>query len=337
MSCEDVEPDDTTYRAAVVGLGRIGWLADQDERRPRPRSHVMAWQFCPGAELVAVCDEGYRPHEFDDELFAESLGEMLRRSLPLDVVSIATPPHTHAAIICALAAAKVHLVVSEKPLAESVGGAAMAVRACAESGTILLTNHGRRFHPMIQSIKAELDKGRIGRPLSAIAVCSGGLWSGATHMVDLLRWFLGDVLWVSGHRRGPCAENGVEPGYDTHFWFRDGVTASLHAVDIRRYVRFDLTIFGEEGTLALDEACLRARWGKAEASYPLAGGYRHVVAQNGLEAAPTTFLGEMAAHAVAVLDGTESPASTGEDGLACVRVLEAIERSHVARGLPIVP
>ena len=297
----------------------------------------MAWQFCPGAELVAVCDEGYRPHEFDDELFAESLVEMLRKSLPLDIVSVATPPHTHAAIICALAAAKVRLVVSEKPLAESVGGAAVAVRACAESGTILLTNHGRRFHPMIRSVKAELDKGRIGQPLSAIAACSGGLWSGASHMVDLLRWFLGDVLWASGHRRGSCAEDGIEPGYDAHLWFRDGVTASLHAVDIRRYVRFDLTIFGEEGILALDEAGLRARWGKAEASYPLAGGYRHVVAEEGLEAPPTTFLGEMAAHAVAVLDGAESPACTGEDGLACVRVLEAIERSSRAGGSLVVP
>ena len=156
-------------------------------------------------------------------------------------------------------------------------------------------------------------------------------------MVDLLRWFLGDVKWAVGHVRGPCAEDGFEPGYDAHLWFADDVTASLHAVDIRQYVRFDLTVFGEEGILALDEAGLRARWGKAEASYPLAGGYRHVVEADGLHAPPTTFLGEMTAHAVAVLDGTEAPASTGEDGLACVRVLEAIERSSRAGGSLIVP
>ena len=219
-------------------------------------------------------------------------------------------------------------MVCEKPLAGSAQDAQAMVDACRAAGTTLLVNHGRRFHPMIQAVKAQLDKGRIGRPLSAVAVYSGGLWSGGSHMVDLLRWFLGEVGWAAGHVRGPCAEDGVELGYDAHLWFADGVTASLHAVDIRRYVRFDLTVFGEEGILALDEAGLRARWGKAEASYPLAGGYRHVVEADGLHAPPTTFLGEMAAHAVAVLDGTEAPASTGEDGLACVRILEALAESN---------
>ena len=252
---------------------------------------------------------------------------MLKLAGPFDIVSVATPPETHRSIVEECAAARVRLVVCEKPLALSSKDAQVMLEACRASDTILLVNHGRRFHPMIQAVKADLDKGRIGRPLSAVAVYSGGLWTGGSHMVDLLRWFLGDVLWASGQRRGPCAEDGVEPSYDAHLWFRADITASLHVVDIRRYVRFDLTIFGEEGILALDEAGLRVRWGKAEASYPLAGGYRHVVADEGLHAPPTTFLREMATHAVAVLDGTEKPVSTGEDGLACVRVLEAIERS----------
>ena len=38
-----------------------------------------------------------------------------------------------------------------------------------------------------------------------------------------------------------------------------------------------------------------------------------------------SFLGEMAGHAVAVLDGRARPLCTGEDGLAAVRVLEALE------------
>ena len=251
------------YRAAVVGLGRIGWLAEQDERRPRPRSHVSAWKSAPRAELVAVYDQD--PLRVCAEpspgawLDIECLSwERVWNRQP-DVVSIATPPETHREVVEACAAAKVRLIVCEKPLAPTSQDAAAMVKACQASGTILLVNHGRRFHPMIQSVKAELDKGRIGKPLSAVAVCSGGLWSGASHMVDLLRWFLGDVKWVAGHRRGPCAEDGIEAGYDAHLWFQDGVTASLHAVDIRRYVHFAVTIFGEDGVLALDEAGLRAR------------------------------------------------------------------------------
>lgn len=324
------------YRVAVVGLGHIGWLADQDERRPRPRSHVSAWQSAPRAELVAVCDSNHNRMVHKYALDYTEIAEMFKLAGPFDIVSIATPPDTHRAMVEQCAAAKTPLVVCEKPLAASSTDALAMLEACRTAGTILLTNYGRRFHPMLRSVKAELDNGRIGQPLSAIAVCSGGFWRGTSHMVDLLRWFLGDVRWVSGHARGSCAEDGIEAGYDAHLWFRDGVIASLHAVDIRRYVRFDLTIFGEEGILALDEAGLRVRWGKAEASYPLASGYRHVVADDGLHAPPTTFLGEMVAHAVAVLDGMEGPVCTGEDGLACVRVLEAVEHSARVNGTPIV-
>ena len=316
------------YRVALVGLGKIGWLADRDERRPQPRSHMSAWQFCPRAELVAVCDSNPQRMAHKHALDYTDVGDMFKLAGPFDIVSVATPPGTHRAIVEACAAAKTPLVVCEKPLAGSVDDAQAMVDACRAAGTTLLVNHGRRFHPMIQAVKAELDNGRIGRPRSALAACSGGLWSGASHMVDLLRWFLGDVERVAGHRRGSCAEDGVEAGYDAHLRFRSGATASLHAVDIRRYVQFALTVFGEEGILALDEAGLRARWGKADDSYPLAGGYRHVVADGGLEAAPTTFLGEMVAHAVAVLDGREVPCSTGEDGLAVVRILEALAESN---------
>mgnify|MGYP001575819987 CR=1 FL=1 len=316
-----------TYRVAVVGLGRIGWLADRDPVRPKPASHVSAWNSAPRAELVAVCDSATDRMAYKPALDYLHVEDMFRLAGPFDIVSVVTPPATHREIVETCATAGVRLIVCEKPLAPTVKDAEAMVEACRASGTILLVNHGRRFHPMIRAVKAELDRGRIGRPLSAIAACSGGLWSGTSHMVDLLRWFLGDVTEAVGYRRGPCSEDGMEAGYDAHLWFSNGVTASLHAVDIRRYVQFAMTIFGEEGIFMLDEAGLRARWGKAEASYPLASGYRHVVRDNGLQAAPTTFLGEMAAHAVAVLDGTERPFCTGEDGLAAVRVLDTLESS----------
>lgn len=319
----------TRYRVAIVGLGHIGWLADRDPLRPKPASHVSAWQLCPRAKLVAVCDKNYeramevgQTHALEWQVWPPAMFNVAQ----CDIVSVATPPETHREVVETCARYKVPLVICEKPIATTIKDAEAMMEMCQSSGTILLVNHGRRFHPMIQSVKAELDRGRIGRPLSAVGVCSGGLWSGASHMVDLLRWFLGEVTSVVGYRRGPCSEDGSEAGYDGHLTF-GGVAATLHAVDIRRYVQFSLTVFGEDGILVLDEAGLRARWGQAEASYPLAGGYRHVVADDGVQAIPTTFLGEMAAHAVRVLDGTETPLCTGEDGLAAVRVLEALEAS----------
>ena len=45
------------YRAAVIGLGKIGWRAEADPVRPKPASHVGAWRNLPRrVELVGVCD-----------------------------------------------------------------------------------------------------------------------------------------------------------------------------------------------------------------------------------------------------------------------------------------
>ncbi len=328
-----------TYRVAVVGLGRIGWLADQDERRPWPRSHVSAWH-TPGAELVAACEaDPARAKEASAVLTVPVFDDVTAMLVTLrpDIVSVATPPATHLEVVEACAGVNTPLVLCEKPLATSSGDARAMVEACQLAGTILLVNHGRRFHHLLQAARADLLSGRIGKPLSAAGICSGGLWSGQSHMVDLLRFFLGEMGWVVGHKRGPCSEDGLEDGYDAVFWFRDGPRATLHAVNIARYIAFDLNILGETGALRIDAYGCRVLWATAEDSYPLASGYRWLVENGAAQEAPcTTFLAEMASHAVAVLDGVTAPASTGEDGLECVRVLEAITLSHATgRSVPL--
>jgi len=327
------------YRVAVVGLGKIGWKSDHDPVRPKPASHVSAWTSAHRADLVAVCDSNSERmlHKPSEALDYGNLDDMLRLERSLDIVSVATPSDTHRAIVEACAVTGVRLIVCEKPLASTHRDAEAMVEVCQKNGTILLVNYGRRFHPLIQKAKADLLDGRIGRPQSAVAISSGGLWSGGSHMVDLLRFFLGDVEFAAGHRRGPCSEDGKEDGYDATLWFTGGTRATLHCVDIRQYVVFECKILGDGGALVIDPATRGVSWGYADPSYPMASGYNWLVEGGQTEIPPTTFLGEMATHAIAVLDGTEEPLCTGEDGLACVRILEAIERSGRANGTPTVP
>ena len=297
-----------TYRVAVVGLGRIGWLADRDPVRPKPASHVSAWDSAPRAELVAVCDSATDRMTYKPALDYLSVEEMLRLAGPLDIVSVATPPDTHLEIVRALAEAKVRLIVCEKPLATTTKDAEGMVDICQKNGTILLTNHGRRFHHGLRQVRADLER-RIGRPCAATCWYSGGLWAGGSHAADLLMWFLGPVERVEG----------------AILWHRGGAHSVMMPWEIDRYVVFEVDILGERGRCRIGSAGLSVSWEETQPGYPLAGGYRHLLPVGQEAWPPTTFLGEMAGHAVAVLDGRARPLCTGEDGLAAVRVLEALE------------
>ena len=282
--------------------------------RPKPASHVEAWRAGPRTTLVAVCDADERRLEEACPALAGDgfLGGWAKADeFPryLDIVSVATPPDTHREVVEACAA-KSRLIVCEKPLATTAKDAEIMVNICQKTGTILLTNHGRRFSPFLRQVHADLER-RIGQPWAATCWYSGGLWEGGgSHAADLLTWFLGPVERIEGET----------------LWHRGGAHSAMMPWEIDRYVVFEVDILGERGRCRIGAAGLSVSWEEAQPGYPLARGYRHL-GPAGQEAwPPTTFLGEMAAHAVAVLDGTAEPYCTGEDGLAAVRVLEALER-----------
>lgn len=331
----------TRHRVAVIGLGKQGWRADQDAGRPRPRSHVSAWQTCPRAELVAIHDKD--PRRVCTEpipgawmgIECLDLARVFERRP--EIVSVATPPEAHLEIITTCVTAGVRLVVCEKPLADTAKAAAAIVEVCQESGTALLVNHGRRFHRLIRNAKRQINGGRIGPLRWASAWTSGGLWDNQIHMIDLLRFFLGEIGWVYATWKGPCGEQG-EDGYVMTLHFTSGAYAVIHAGDIRRYVQSDLHLFGERGSLWLRQYGLGAIWYGVDGQYPLAGGYQRLVLGEASDvASPTTFLAEMAKHACDILEGTAEPWCRGEDGLAAVQGCEAAERSLAAGSMPIVP
>jgi predicted dehydrogenase len=139
----------------------------------------------------------------------------------VNAIYIATPPSSHEAYtLQAMEAGKP--VYVEKPMATSAAGARRMQAAAQEARVPLCVAHYRRAQPLFQKVKSLLDEGAIGTPRNVRlelfehvdaglvtstavpwrldpAVSGGGLfWDLAPHALDLMLYFFGEPLSVSG-------------------------------------------------------------------------------------------------------------------------------------------
>jgi predicted dehydrogenase len=151
-----------------------------------------------------------------DRVFT-SLDEAL--TLPgVDAVIISTPPHTHAALAEEAIAAGRHLLV-EKPFTVDADEARRLHALAQRAGVVALVGHEFRFSADRMTLRHAIAGGAIGTPRLATFVghnafaasldlrmpgwwfdpAQGGGWLGASvsHIIDAIRWWLGDFEVVS--------------------------------------------------------------------------------------------------------------------------------------------
>jgi predicted dehydrogenase len=144
--------------------------------------------------------------------FATSDYKALLARKEIDLVSVVTPPHTHAEISIAALEAGKH-VLCEKPTAMNQGEAEKMLEAARRHPRqIALIDHELRFNPTRQRMKNLIAEGYIGEvyhvELTVLGAAmlnpklvwnwwmerdkGGGLWGAAgSHAVDALSWLLG--------------------------------------------------------------------------------------------------------------------------------------------------
>ena len=180
------------YRAGIVGL-RIG------------ARHAHGYTASNATELVAIADLDAAlldevGRKFDVPHRYTSLDDMLERE-SLDIVSIGTPCQLHAPMVIAAAEARPKAIICEKPMAPDMGGVEAMTAACDEHGVKLVIGHMRRQLPQFAHARRLIAEGAIGRPIAGtVSVQEGGLLNQASHVVDLIRFMLGDpaVEWAVG-------------------------------------------------------------------------------------------------------------------------------------------
>lgn len=205
-----------TFRAAIIGTGRIADLYDDETvhfpdislppgnvhanmYNVKPVSHAGAYRTTPGYELVAAANRGKeRLSAFGERHGVSALytdyKEMLRAEAP-DVVSICTQSPDKCEVVLACAEAGVPAVIVEKAFATSLKEADAMLAACRKSGTFVAVHHPMRFSLMYRRLKSLALDGSIGA-FGSIACYGGGLVHGGTHKFDFMRFVGGAATSV---------------------------------------------------------------------------------------------------------------------------------------------
>ncbi len=191
----------------------------------------------------------------------------------IDAVAVLTPSGMHPAHVIACARAGKHVVV-EKPMALRLQDADDMIRACDQAGVKLFIVKQNRFNVPVVKAREALDAGRFGRLILGTvrvrwcrhqayydqdewrgtwAYDGGVLTNQASHHVDMLEWFFGDV--VSVHARAVTALANIETE-DTAvatLKFRNGALGIIEATTAARPTDLEgsLSILGEKGTVEI--------------------------------------------------------------------------------------
>ena len=143
----------------------------------------------------------------------------------VNVVSVTTPPHTHAEITLAAIAAGKH-VLCEKPFALNLAQARELLSAAERAGVVHFMGNEYRFGTTQESLRRVVASGAIGDPTKAIIIrhrpsltdpatelppwwesaADGGGWLGAlgSHIIDQVRSTVGEFEAVERAARNPC-------------------------------------------------------------------------------------------------------------------------------------
>lgn len=193
-----------TYRAGIIGCGSIA------------SAHARGWQAADGVELIAVADPLERARVSFQEKFGVARGytdaEAMLAAEKLDLVSICLWHPLHAPVTALAARFRPRAILCEKPMATSLGEADSMLTACEAAGIKLAIGHQRRFNLSWTRARKLIAAGAIGTPRLVNVQTGEGLLNCGTHVVDAIRYMLGDpeTEWVMG---------AVERGSDR--WERD--------------------------------------------------------------------------------------------------------------------
>jgi predicted dehydrogenase len=331
-------------RIAVAGAGYIG------------QAHMDAARHSASVALSAVVDPlpGAKRHAdaAGVPLYA-SLAELLARDKP-DGVVLATPNPLHVPHALECIAAGVPMLL-EKPIAQTVAEAEHLVRAADAARARILIGHHRAHSPIMAKARQVVDSGALGRLVAVTGTAmfvkpdqyfadapwrrepgGGPILLNLIHEVHNLRLLAGEIVAVQAFASHSVRGFAVEDTVAIGLRFASGVLGTFLLSDTaasaksweqtsrenKAYPSYDdedcYTIAGTHGSLAVPTMRIKTYARDADRSWwkPFEVGVVDLVREDPIR--------RQMEHFGAVVRGEAAPLVSARDGLANLRVTEAI-------------
>ena len=329
---------ESTYRAAVIGLGRMGSTFDDEIRQGgqffMPYCHAPTYVASPLTQLVAGAD----PHAEQGAIFADRWGleskqiyadyrEMLEAERP-DFVSLCTTARHRAAIMSDVINAGVKAIWAEKPFTLSLAEADEAIELAARKGVAVAVNCSRRYNVFFTEARRMVEEGELGELLQITAYTRCNLSANGSHAIDTMRYLVdGDVEWVFGEMESDAKAAGDEDLMGNGYMvFDNGVRGFLRGTPTGA-AQWEFDLIGAEGrvrSLAQGMETQYYRW--------VPGGPR---GRNLPARAPFPLPTSVPSMGLAVIedlvhsiDSGEPPRCSDEDGRKALEIAIALRESH---------
>lgn len=344
-----------TIKVGIIGTGGIS------------RAHVEGYLTYPGrSEIVAMAD--IAPGKAAAKAAAAGLTQVrtyesaaaLLAAEDLDLVSICTPPESHAELAIAALNAGVNVLV-EKPMAPSVQECEAMMAAELASGKTLSVIAQNRFRDDVRRLKGVLDSGLLG-PVSHVRVSSAwwrGLpyydlwWRGtwdvegggcvlnhAIHHVDLLLWFLGRPEHVVAMLTNAQHENSEVEDLSVALMRFGRALGELTSSVVHHGEHQEIVVHGREAMIAQP-------WSVAASvttpnGFPASGGNPDLVRRiedlaDSIPQLEHSLHPGQIGDVLEALEQGRAPAITSADGRAAVELVTAIYEAGIEGGQVVLP
>jgi len=338
-------------RIAVAGAGYIGL------------AHIAAAQASATCTLSAIVDPAPRAAEVAAKASVPryaSLDELLRKDRP-DGVVLATPNQLHVSQALQCVAAGMPILL-EKPIADSVVEGEKLVSAAAEKSAKVLIGHHRAHSPVMAKAKEVVDSGVLGRLVAVMGSAvflkpdeyfeeapwrrqpgGGPILINMIHEVHNLRMLCGEIVAVQAIASHAVRGFPVEDTVAISLQFAGGALGTFMLSDTaacarsweqtsrenKAYASYDdedcYVIAGTNGSLSIPTMRLKTYARPEDRSWwkPFQLGRADVE-----RADP---IARQMEHFGAVIRGEAAPLVSARDGLANLRITEAIVRAAQSR------
>ena len=248
------------FNIGIIGCGNVVYGIDLDPKKRHIYGHYKALLHLRECfKVQAVYDQNASISSLLAEKFEcnsyESLDELIA-SESIDLYIIATPTAFHEKNIQNILESGCRAILCEKPLTYSFGDSLRVLESVTEKNIALYVNYPRRYDDFYKNVKNIIDQNLYG-PLKFLSgFTDNSLYMNASHMINLIDWYAGEVEVVEGFidkNNQVRVVHGInDPGGYIFCRHKSGVTSFIKASNTAQINHmFELDLHFEEARIRL--------------------------------------------------------------------------------------